>query len=94
VTAGFLGVPWLVWGSLALVVSALFAVVNPGVKAVGVRGWRFVVLRWFHALVWLLLALSFVMRGFLPSSGASNLIALSALLVYVTFLLTLIGRIS
>ena len=86
--------PWLAWGSLALVVSAVFAAINPGVKAPGVRGGRFVVLRWFHALVWLLLALNFMVRGFWPSSGLANLIALAALVAYLVFLWNLMGRSS
>jgi hypothetical protein len=49
-----MGVSWLAWGSPPLVVSARFAVVNPGAKAVGVRSGRFVVLCGFHAVAWLL----------------------------------------
>jgi hypothetical protein len=52
------------------------------------------ILRWFHPLVWLLLAASFFVRGSaLPAaSGMGDLLGLAALLTYVLYIVTLLSR--
>ena len=84
---GPLDLPWALWASFAFAVAALFAFVAPGSS--GTTGLRFVVLRWFHPLTWLLLALSAVMRGSLVDAARpADLVAQLALIMYVLFLLT------
>ena len=84
---GFLNLPWFVWAGLALVIAVIYSFVWPQ-KAVAVpSGFRFLVLRWGHALTWLLLAINFLLRGLSPSlNGAANLIALAGGLVYLLFM--------
>lgn len=86
---GFLNLPWFVWAALAFVVALIYTFVWPE-KAVRVAtGFRFFVLCWGHALVWVLIAIGFVMGGMSPSLiRVANSIALTAGVLYVLFLMT------
>ena len=91
--SALLGLPWILWGLLALLVAGVFAEVWP--RTAGSERprpvWRHLVLRWFHALVWVLLALScFVRADLMPGgSSAANVAALLGLASYAVFLGTL-----
>jgi hypothetical protein len=88
-----LGVPFYVWGGLCLVVALVFTVVWPGDRVLpGETGLRYLILRWSHVLVWLLLGVSCFVRGLGGEGGAgmANLIALAAGLTYLVFMVTLI----
>jgi hypothetical protein len=87
----FLGVPWFVWGLLSLVIAVIFTVIWPGGRSPSTL-LQYIILRWFHALVWVLLAVSFFLRGgmVLGGSGTANLLALLALLVYIIFMGTVL----
>ncbi|MBC8077711.1 MAG: hypothetical protein H7Y32_16665 [Chloroflexales bacterium] len=95
----FLGLHWPVWGALCLVVAAIYLVVWPQPKDPAVLQamplWRFVVLRWFHGGLWLLLALSCFVRG-VPQLGGvalANPLAIAAGLMYAVFIVaTVQGR--
>jgi len=85
---GFISLPWFLWAGLALVIAVIYSFVWPH-KAVTEpsAGFRFFILRWGHALTWLLLAINFVLRGIDPSlNGLASLIALVGGLVYLSFL--------
>lgn len=82
---GFLGLPWAVWGVAALALALVWVIVWPADRAAGTSGLRLLLLRWGHAAVWLLLAVSFFVRG-MGQEGAANVIALAALAVYLAFL--------
>jgi hypothetical protein len=90
---GLLGAPWLAWGGVCLVVAVVYSVVWPRPKQpVSMRPlWRHLVLRWAHALVWLLLAGSCFLRmpDWPGSVSVANALAPLALLVYASFLATL-----
>ena len=89
----FLGVPWLVWGLLCLAVAVIFTVSWPRGKRPGkARPLQSLILRWFHALVWLLLAVSFFLRDakVFGGSGTANVLALLALGVYLIFMGTVL----
>src|SRR5205823_1993786 len=94
-TVGLFGVPWVVWGGLCLAVAAVYTVVWPRPRGTGARqarpAWRRLILRWGHALVWLLLALSCFVR-LSPRLGGSTsaLLAVLALVAYAIFLGTLL----
>lgn len=84
---GFLNLPWFVWAGLALVVAVVYSFVWPQKAGETAAGFRFFILRWGHALTWLLLAISFVLRGISPSlNGAANLIGLAGGLMYALFI--------
>lgn len=82
----FLGVPLVVWGSLCLVLTAVWAFVWPRHRAL--IGIRFIIVRWFHALTWLLLAIAAFVAGFdiLGGVNTAKPIALLSLLVYLVFM--------
>ena len=90
---GALGIPWLIGGVACLVVAVIYALVWPRAQyATATSNWNRLVLRWFHGLVWLLLAISFFVRGTMPSNSQTiaGVLAFAALISYGTFMFTLI----
>jgi hypothetical protein len=87
----FLGLPPWLWGLLCLGLTAVWVVVYPRPLAARLSGWRFIVIRWFHALTWLLLAVAAFLAAFNPLGGAAlaQPVALASLGVYVVFMLTM-----
>ena len=84
---GFLDLSWFLWAALALIVAVVYAFLWSHKSVVPTTGFRFLVLRWGHALVWILLVISFLWRGLSPSlNGAANLIALAGGRSYALFL--------
>jgi hypothetical protein len=84
---GFLNLPWFFWAVLALVLAVVWVFVGPHTKMPESVGFRFLVIRWGHALTWLLLALSFFLLGLSPGlSRAANLLAVASGLVYALFI--------
>ncbi len=80
------GVPWLVWAGLAAVVGALFTVFQIPDQTSQTVGITHFVLRWFHAITWFLLALSFLLRALSQRlSGVANVVALAGLAAYLGF---------
>ena len=92
----FLGLPWSLWGVLCLLVAATYVVVWPGRKRGSMAPprpiWRHAVLRWSHALVWALLALSCFVRATQVRGGpaVADFMALAALGLYVVFISTFV----
>ena len=82
--------PPLVWASGCAVLAVIYYFVWPRRRAVGLkRGLRYVVLRWFHSLVWVLLGLSLGLHAVEDDGTArsvAKLLAVLALGVYVAFL--------
>ncbi|MBA3532006.1 MAG: hypothetical protein H0T73_08820 [Ardenticatenales bacterium] len=93
-SAKFLGLPFAAWGLLCLLLAALWLVVGPQERLMGATGLRFVVLRYFHALTWLLLAIAAFLAGFdlLGGTSSARMVALLSLAVYITFLITLLTK--
>ena len=92
-THGLWGVPGAVWGGRALVVAAVFVFVVPSAEKVNAAsGVQFVVLRWFHSLCWLLIALNFFARGMSDGrfNSAANLLAAGGGIAYVVYMITLV----
>lgn len=84
---GFLNLPWFVWAGLALVVAVIYAFVWPQKAASVATGFRFFILRWGHALTWILLAVNFLLRGLSPSlNNLANIVALAGGLMYGLFM--------
>lgn len=78
---------WLLWSGVAVLAAGLFTRLWPRRRAAGLNpaGPRFLILRWGHAVVWLLLALSFALRGLGWAAGAEPLSALAGL-AYLVFM--------
>lgn len=89
-TTSLLGLPLAVWGGICLAISAIWIFVWPSHRAATPR-WRFIVLRWFHMVVWLLLALAAFSAGSSLPGGAdiARLVALLSLFTYLIFMSTL-----
>ena len=85
-----------------MVIAAVYVVVWPRPKTTGGTTplarplWRHIILRWFHALAWVLLAISFFVRPSLAFGGSAtaNILMVLALLTYAIFVGTLlVGRV-
>ena len=90
-TPGFLNIPIYGWAIVALVIAGIFAVFVPSAdKVAALEGMTFIIVRWFHSLVWVLLAISFFLRGTGNDSlrGASDLTAILGGLCYAVYLIT------
>ena len=85
---GFFNVPWFAWAAIALGLSVVWVFVGPHTKLPADSTWRFFVIRWAHALTWLLLAVSFFLRGLSPRfDGLANVLAIAGGLAYAAFIL-------
>ena len=90
VAAGFLGASWLVWAGLAAVLSALFTVLQIPKQTPQTTGLTHFALRWFHAITWFLLALSFLIRALLPGQPTlADAVGVTALATYIAFRLAI-----
>ncbi|WKZ46237.1 MAG: hypothetical protein QY306_10505 [Anaerolineales bacterium] len=84
---GFLDVPWFVWAALALLLAIVWIYVGPHTKIPAASSFRYFIIRWGHSLTWVLLAVSFFLRGIIPSlNGIANLIAAAGGITYLTFI--------
>ena len=76
---GFLNQPWFLWAGLAMILSIVWVFVGPHTKMPAAPGFRYFIIRWGHALTWLL-------RGMNPSfNGTANSIAAIGGLAYLLF---------
>lgn len=85
------GIPWAVLSAVALVVAAVYVVVDTGT---GTEGLRWVVMRWFHPLCWLFLSSAALARSKatpLPAEWAGWLGALGGLF-YLIFAIVWVLR--
>lgn len=89
--SGLLDAPWFAWAGLAAALAAIFTVVQIPKQALHTTGFTHLALRWFHSITWLLLALSFSLRGVdsVPPALA-NLVGMAGLGTYITFHIALI----
>jgi hypothetical protein len=87
-----LGIPLVVWGGICLVLTIIWIIVWPRDKAVPSDVLRFFILRWFHALTWLLLALAAFIAAFNLFGGVdtARVVAFLSLLTYLIFLATFV----
>jgi len=87
--AKFLGVPLVILGIGCLVFAVVWCVIWPRAKASSLSGVRYFILRWFHALTWLLLAIAAFIAAFgvLGGSGSASAVAFASLVSYIAFML-------
>ena len=86
-----LGVPLFIWGGACLALATLWTIFWPRDRVSTTSGLRFVIVRWFHALTWLLLAIAaFVAYFNLLGPDNARQIAFAALMVYLIFVATLV----
>ena len=93
-TATLLGIPLTAWGCFCLLVAVTYLIYSPrpgsAARQRSYSTWRRLVLRWFHPVVWLLLALScFIWGEYIAWGGAlADALAIVSLMVYVIFIIT------
>lgn len=85
-----MGVPVALWGLAAIAFSIVWVFVWPSDKVDGLGGSQYLVLRWGHALVWLLLALSAFAASTPATARLSQPLAFMALGVYGAFLFAVV----
>jgi hypothetical protein len=83
---------WLILAIVAVIIAALYAFVIPNSKVTpDLNAIQFFILRWLHSIVWVLLAIMFLIRAQLVplSITIGNTIGYSALACYIIFMATL-----
>jgi hypothetical protein len=88
----FMGLDYLYWTFICLAVAVFYFILWPKPSAYTSRSrWQHVVLRYFHALVWVFLSGASLLRALYstqPLLLLSDLLLISALLTYLVFLFT------
>jgi len=80
---GFLNLPWFAWMAIAIVYSFVW----PRRAVTATADFRFFILRWGHALAWVLIAVNFLLRGIDPSlNGSASFFALAGGSMYLLFM--------
>ena len=87
----FLGLLYYLWGIIGLVLAAVFAVIAPREQG-DMSKPKYIIVRWFHSLVWILLAISFFLRGTANPTAitAADIVAISGGIVYAVYFVTTI----
>jgi hypothetical protein len=87
-----LGFSLPIWGVVCLAVALVWVFVWPSKKSVPKNSLRFFILRWFHALVWLLLAAAAFIASFdaLGGVGTARPVAFLSLITYLIFMATVV----
>jgi Flp pilus assembly protein TadB len=84
--ASFIGVSWFVWAGVAAVLAVAFTVIQIPKQTPRTSGLTHLILRWFHAITWLCLAVSFLVRAVASDqSGVADAIGLLGLAAYIAF---------
>jgi len=84
---GFLNIPYFAWSALALILAGIFDHVWPRKAVTVTTGFRYFIIRYGHSLTWILLAISFALRGLGPDlNGGSSFCALAGGMMYLLFM--------
>jgi hypothetical protein len=88
-----LGIPLPILGLVCLLLTIVWLFVWPRDRAASVAIIPYIILRWFHALTWLSLAVAAFIASYDGPGGASlaKPIALLSLIVYLIFMITFIN---
>jgi len=90
--AKLFGVPLILWGVLCIVLTIVWVSVWPSEKVAATNEVRYFILRWFHALTWLLLAVAAFLTAFnwLGGAATARMVALLSLIAYLIFMGTFV----
>ena len=85
------GFPLVVWSLLCFGIAVIWIYVWPSDRVVESIGARYLILRWAHFVVWVLLGFAALAAGLNAAGGAkmAKTVALVALAVYLIFLTAL-----
>lgn len=90
---GWFGIPWYGYaiGCLVVAISYMIFILEPtkGYNWSAQPVWRFIILKWFHSLVWVLLATACLLMQWKGEQGTTlaKSISLMSLLIYLLYLL-------
>lgn len=84
------GIPWFIAGIGSIVVAVIYSFIWPKELAVNIPFWKFIVLRWFHTVVWVFLALSCFIRytSLAQKEMYAQGLAYVGLAAYIIFIIT------
>ena len=84
----FLGLSLTYWAIPCLMMAAIWTIIWPSYRAQNASPLRRLVLRWAHALTWLLLAIALLLAGTGLAGGGRTAAVLGvlALVAYISFL--------
>ncbi len=87
-----LGVPLIFWGILCLALTVVWVVVWPSDRVTPTSAVQFFILRWFHALTWLFLAIAAFIAAFNLLGGVhtAKRVAFLSLVTYLIFMGTVV----
>lgn len=83
---------WLILAIVAVIIALLYAFVIPNSKLTpDLTAIQYFILRWLHSIVWVLLAIMFLIRAQLVplSISIGNIIGYASLACYIIFMATL-----
>lgn len=88
----FLGLRLTFWAIPCLILAGTWILFWPNYQAQGQPRGRYLILRWGHALTWLLLAAALFVSGagILGGGNTGSLLGVLALVTYLLFLYTLL----
>ena len=91
-SATFLGLSLAYWAIPCLVLAGMWSFFWPSYRAQGATLRNYLVLRWGHALTWLLLALALFVSGtgLLGGGSTGGILGILALVTYLLFIYTLL----
>jgi hypothetical protein len=86
------GVPLIFWGILCLALTVVWVVVWPSDRVTPTSAVQFFILRWFHALTWLFLAIAAFIAAFNLLGGVhtAKRVAFLSLVTYLIFMGTVV----
>lgn len=88
---------WPILGIGAVIIAGVFAVFVPrSADVYTLRGLTFIIVRWFHSGVWVLLALSFFMRTLSNEAikAWANPVAMLGGIGYLIYIVTLLNALK
>lgn len=88
----FLGVPLWIWAIVCLLLAGLYTVKWPRPTSAYRPPWVNVVMRWFHALVWVLMAAAALLSWIGNGAGSVWSLRLAVILYAVFFVTTIYDR--
>jgi hypothetical protein len=86
------GIPYIQLGIAALVMTVLWVFIWPRKESVQPNSLPHFILRWFHALVWLLLAAAAIIASsdIFGGGNTAQLVAFLGLIIYLIFITTVV----
>jgi hypothetical protein len=88
---GLLGISWQICGMICIGIAILYFFLWP--KKLNPNGISYFILRYFHSLVWVLLAIYCFIANSKPESlSTATLLPKVALILYVVFIVTFLSK--